>query len=96
MSFKLSIEQYKTVTWHDKYVRTERPRRKYSNLVTVSNYDDGNVPPGPTEMALDKFRSSANRRNIPEIVSEPVLYVFRNATCSFSLQSIGLESDSLL
>jgi len=37
-------------------------------------------------MALDKFRSSANRLNIPEIVSEPVLYVFKNATCSFSVQ----------
>lgn len=37
-------------------------------------------------MALDKFRSSANRLNIPEIVSEPVLYVFKNATCRFSVQ----------
>ena len=40
-------------------------------------------------MTLDKFRSSANRLKIPEIVSEPVLYVFKNATCSFSLQ-IGI------
>ena len=49
-------------------------------------------------MTLDKFRSSANRLKIPEIVSEPVLYVFKNATCSFSLQ-IGifcLEFDSVV
>ena len=72
MSFKLSIEQYQTVNSQGKHEITVRIQLT--------------VPPGPTEMALDKFRSSANRLNIPEIVSEPVLYVFKNATCSFSVQ----------
>ena len=47
-------------------------------------------------MALDKFRSSANRLNIPEIVSEPVLYVFKNATCSFSVQCGLFGSNSFV
>ena len=87
VSFELSIEQYQTVHSQGKHDITARCLDITVRMLLF-------LPPGPTEMALDKFRSSANRLNIPEIVSEPVLYVFKNATCWFSLQYGTSDSNS--